>query len=325
MQTAKHQRNERVPFSARDSLYVVLTAAFNEEEFIEETIKSVLAQVVPPSFWVIVSDGSTDRTDEIVQRYAMRYPFILFVRRNRDHNRGFASKVVALRTGLQCLELKRTRFIAHLDADVSLSPCYFRDLLRKFEEDPTLGIAGGWYAEKVGSEFRPALGSSLASVPGCTQMFRRECYEDIGGLLPIEYGGEDWYAELMARKCGWRVRSFSELRVHHLRRIGTASNALRYCYHQGLADFSLGSHPLFEVAKVARRITWQPYVLGALARLLGFLIGHIGGKRMVPPDFVSFLRREQVSRLWPDPFLMTRDQKDCPKSPAPRWTKARTL
>jgi glycosyltransferase involved in cell wall biosynthesis len=306
MPRIRHGKNEIVSQKAGHGSYVLLTAAFNEEAYIEETIKSVLAQVILPSIWVIVSDGSTDRTDEIVQRYEMKHSFIRLLRRNKDPNRSFASKVFALRTGLQSLTLEANQFIGHLDADISLDPSYFRDLLKKFDEDPTLGIGGGWYVEKMSGEFRLSPGSSPSSVPGAIAMFRRECYEDIGGLLPIEYGGEDWYAEIMARKCGWRVRSFSELTVRHLRETGTAGGALRYCYHQGFTDFSLGSHPMFELAKVARRIAWRPYVLGALARLLGFVMAHICGKRMVPPDFVAFLRKEQMARLWSDPSAPSR-------------------
>ena len=283
-----------------DCSYVLLTAAFNEEAHIEETIKSVLAQASLPKIWVIVSDGSTDRTDEIVRRYAENHSFIRFVRRNKDHNRGFASKVFALRAGLQSLSLETVPFIGHLDADISLEPSYFTALLAKFEKEPTLGLAGGWFSEKIGGEFRLSRGSNPASVPGALQMFRRECYEDIGGLLPIEYGGEDWYAEVMARKCGWQVRSFPELTVRHLRESGTADSSMRYCYRQGIADYSLGSHPLFEFAKLARRVTWRPYVIGALARLLGFVVAHFSRERMVPADFVAFLRKEQLARLWSD-------------------------
>jgi hypothetical protein len=129
------------------------------------------------------------------------------------------------------------------------------------------------------------------------QVFRRRCYEEIGGLLPIEHGGEDWYAEVMARKAGWRVESFPELVVHHLRETGTATNKLRYCFHQGITDFCLGSHPAFEVVKLAKRIFWAPWVLGAAARFAGFVIAHLSRRRMVGEEFVRFLQQEQLRRL----------------------------
>jgi glycosyltransferase involved in cell wall biosynthesis len=249
--------------------------------------------------WVIVSDGSTDRTDEIVRQYAMRHPFIRFIRREKDGSREFASKVFALRAGFQMLTTDSIEFIGHLDADLWLDPRYFRNLLTKFEEDPELGVAGGWCFEKTSNEsWQPRPGNCTWSVPGAIQLFRGECYKDIGELLPIEYGGEDWYAEIRARMCGWRVRSFPELEARHLRASGTRASLLRYCYRAGFMDFALGSHPLFEVAKVAKMSATPPYLLSALLRMLGFLVAHVSGKRMVSPACVEFLQQEQLGRLW---------------------------
>jgi poly-beta-1,6-N-acetyl-D-glucosamine synthase len=278
--------------------YALLTAAYNEEHYIEKTINSVVAQLLRPKIWVIVSDGSTDRTDEIVRQYAMKYPFIRLIRREKDHSREFASKVFALRAGFQTLTLEPIQFIGHLDADLWLDPCYFRELLAKFGADPQLGIAGGWCFEKASNgSWQPRQGNCPWSVPGAIQMFRLECYKDIGDLLPVEYGGEDWYTEIRARMQGWRVRSFPELEVHHLRASGTRGSLLRYCYRAGFMDFALGSHPLFEVAKAARNIAIRPYLLNATVRMLGFLVAHISGKRMVSSECVAFLQKEQIGRL----------------------------
>ncbi len=293
--------------------YVLVTAAYNEERYIEQTITSVVTQLLLPTMWVIVSDGSTDQTDEIVQNCTTRHSFIRFIRRERDHNRDFASKVFALNTGVHSLPHGKIGFLGHLDADVSFDPRYFCDLLRRFEEDPGLGLAGGWYYETVSGEYRPCWGSSSRSIPGGIQMFRSDCYRDIGGLLPIEYGGEDWYAEIMARKCGWRVRSFPDLHVRHLRVTGTRGSRLRYCYREGITDFALGSHPVFELAKVSKRILSRPYLLGALARLLGFVVAHACVDRMVPPDVVSFLRKEELARLWSVATLLLRGKRPMPE------------
>lgn len=279
--------------------YALLTAAYNEEHYIEETIKSVVAQVLRPTIWVIVSDGSTDRTDEIVRQYTMDHPFIRFVRREKDDSREFASKVFALRAGFQMLTRDSFQFIGHLDADLWLDPCYFCNLLAKFGEDPELGVAGGWCFEKASNEsWQPRPGNCIWSVPGAMQMFRSECYKDIGELLPIEYGGEDWYAEIRARMCGWRVRSFHELEARHLRASGARASLLRYCYRAGFMDFALGSHPLFEVAKLAKMSTTPPYLLHTLLRMLGFLMALCSRKRMVSPACVEFLQQEQLGRLW---------------------------
>ncbi|MBV8205938.1 MAG: glycosyltransferase family 2 protein [Acidobacteria bacterium] len=280
-----------------DFRYVLITAAFNEEQHLEETICSVVQQMVRPAVWVIVSDGSTDRTDEIAMQYAARHGFIRCVRRQRDGHRGFASKVFALRAGFDALTPPAAPFIGHVDADLVFPPSYFGDLLRKFHANARLGVAGGWYVENIGREYRPACGSSGNSVPGGLQMFRRECFNAIGPLLPIEFGGEDWYAEIRARQCGWQVESFPELRVRHLRARGKKDGRLRYCYREGLAEYAMGSHPLFGLAKVIRRIPSRPYVLCALARLAGFAAAPVLIKRMVPPELVTFLQAEQLARL----------------------------
>lgn len=287
-----------IPADKQDMSYALLTAAHNEERYIDKTIQSVVAQLLRPRIWVIVSDGSTDRTDEIVQQYAMRYSFIRLIRRDKDHSREFASKVFALRAGSQMLALSTIHFIGHLDADISLPPSYFRDLLAKFEEDPELGIAGGWCFEKTPrGVWQPRRGNCTWSVPGAIQMFRCKCYREIGELLPIEYGGEDWYAEIRARMYGWRAQSFPGLGAYHLRTSGTRASVLRYCYRAGFMDFALGSHPLFEVLKLARMSATHPYVLNALFRMLGFVAANVHGKRLVPPAFVAFLQREQLARL----------------------------
>jgi glycosyl transferase family 2 len=282
-----------------DSSYVLLTAAYNEERYIEQTIRSVVAQIARPIVWVIVSDGSTDRTDEIVRQHATRHPFIRFARREKNELRGFASKVLALQAGLKLLPLESVSFIGHLDADLLLDPYYFRGVLAKFQEDPELGIAGGWYYEKTrAGDWEPRRGNSTRSLPDGIQMFRRDCYKEIGALPPIECGGgEDWYAQVKARMCGWRVQSFPELKAHHLRPTGTRGSLLRRCYTDGFMDFALGTHPLFEAAKLAKMSAIPPYVVQALARMLGFLMAHIHGQRMVPPELVDFLQREQLGRL----------------------------
>lgn len=282
--------------------YALLTAAYNEEHYIESTIRSVVAQLLSPRIWVLVSDGSTDWTDEIIRHYARKHSFIQLLRREKDGSREFASKVLALRAGFQTLKLTQIGFIGHLDADVRLPRSYFRDLLNNFRGDPDLGIAGGWYVEKRrDGAWHARSGNSTRSIPGGIQMFRRECYEDIGEILPIEWGGEDWYAEIKARMSGWRVRSFPELKVQHLRATGTRGRVLRYSYRKGFMDFALGSHPLFELVKIAKMSASPPNSLNAVARMLGFVVAQFSGERMVPPGFIDFLQREQLGRL--SPFL----------------------
>jgi glycosyltransferase involved in cell wall biosynthesis len=279
--------------------YVLVTAAYNEEAYIEKVLQSVVSQSLLPKKWIVVSDGSTDRTDKIVRSYADRYEFIQLHRVTEEHDRNFAAQVNAINLGFAQLRILDYDYVGNLDADISLEPTYFSRLITKFERDPELGLGGGFIHEEYHGQFKCRKTNRNNSVPHALQLFRRECFQSLGGYVPLPYGGPDWHAEVTARMNGWRVEAFAELPAFHHRPTGTAAGLLRYWYRQGLMDFSLGSYPLFEVVKLVRRLPSKPYVLGALARLMGFVSAYWRGDwRPVSAEFVEFLRNEQRKRLW---------------------------
>ncbi|MGA8237999.1 MAG: glycosyltransferase [Candidatus Sulfotelmatobacter sp.] len=285
--------------------YVLITAAHNEEAYIEATIRSVLCQSVRPLRWVIVSDASTDRTDEVVRKYASENVFIKLVRLDGSHHSNFAAKVHAIKAGYDSLKDLQYGFVGILDADISLESLYYSELLNKFREDPKLGLTGGFIYEARGGMFTGRRSNRTRSVAGALQLFRRECYEAIGGILPLRYGGEDWCAEVSARMKGWTVRASRELKALHHRATGTTDSLLRYWFQQGRMDFSLGCLPMFELVKCAIRLREKPVVLGGLARLGGFAWSYcVKTERPVSEEFVRFLRREQKQRLIP---ILSRD------------------
>jgi len=278
--------------------YVLVTAAYNEEKYLPATIASIVAQELQPRKWIIVSDGSTDRTDEIVLEQAARFPFIQLWRITEEHARDFTAQVNAINTGFDQLKEIDYEFIGNVDADVSFEPDYFRRLLGEFEQDSTLGLAGGFIHEAQNGVFSPRTANRERSVPHAVQTFRRECFEEVGRYLPLKYGGPDWHAEVMARMRGWRVQSIRELKVLHHRPTGTAGNVVRYKYRQGKLDYSFGSHPLFEVIKCLRRFPERPFAVGGAARLIGFVGSYLSNDpRLVSEEFVAFLRNEQKQRL----------------------------
>jgi glycosyltransferase involved in cell wall biosynthesis len=281
------------------SRYVIVTAAHNEEAFMELTIQSVLAQKIRPVRWVIVSDRSTDRTDSIATSFAAQHDFIRFVRRDHSLSRGSASKISALREGIGQLADCEYDFIANLDADVSFDPDYFTFLLSQFQKDPSLGIAGGVVCDPHKGGFRPRVSNTLRSVAHAGQMVRRTCYDQIGGWMPLQFGGEDWYTEIRARKLGWRVAAFADQQLLHYRPTGGASPLIRHRFSEGQMDHSVGSHPLFEIAKCARRLREKPFLLGSLVRMAGFLWSYVTRRpRAIDAELVRFLRQEQLGRLF---------------------------
>ncbi len=280
--------------------YVLVTAAYNEGKLIEQTVRSMVAQTVRPARWIIVSDGSTDQTDEIVQRYAANNDFIQLYRITEEHPRNFAAQVYAINRGLKQLKDVPYGLVGNLDADITLEPEYFARLLEKFRQDPQLGLGGGTICERCSDgEFRPRPVRTVTAVAHACQLFRRECFEAIGGCyVPLRYGGPDHHAEIQARMKHWRVVSFPELKVFHHRPTNSAEGVLHGWFRQGKMDYSLGALPLFEMFKLLRRVWVKPYVFGAMARCAGFLDSYRRReKRAVPPDFVAYLRQEQKQRV----------------------------
>lgn len=277
--------------------YVLITPARNEERFIESTIESVISQTVLPRRWVIVSDGSTDRTDEIVRDYAGRHAWIEFTRRPEHPERHFAAKVRCFNSGLERLRELDYDIIGNLDADITMEKDHFELLLGKFAEDARLGVAGTPFVEgEVVYDYRY---TNVEHVSGACQLFRRECFEEIGGYVPVAGGGIDWIAVTTARMKGWRTRTFLERVCHHHRPMGTATaGRLAAWYRLGRQDYSLGGHPLWQVCRASFQMTRKPYVLGGLLLLAGYVGGAVRGvARPVSPELVRFHRSEQAERL----------------------------
>jgi poly-beta-1,6-N-acetyl-D-glucosamine synthase len=199
--------------------YVLITPARNEAAFIGLTIASVVAQTIRPARWVIVSDGSTDGTDEIVSGQAARHPWIELVRTPERAARHFAGKVRAFNAGLAAMRGVDYDVVASLDADISLDPDHFAFLLDKLAGDSRLGLVGTPFQDTSTYDYRFV---SIEHVSGACQVFRRACFEDIGGYVPIESGGVDHVAVITARMKGWKTRTFTGKVCRHHRDIGSA-------------------------------------------------------------------------------------------------------
>ena len=283
--------------SANDLTYALITPARNEERFIEGTIESVVGQTVLPRKWVIVSDGSTDRTDEIVRTHAARHAWIDFIRRPEHADRQFAAKVRCFNAGYEMLRGDDADIVGNLDADITFEKDYFEFLLDKFAEDSKLGVVGTPFVEgEVSYDYRFA---NVEHVSGACQLFRRECFEEIGGYVPVAGGGIDWIAVTTARMKGWKTRTFLDKVCHHHRPMGTAgAGTLTALYRRGRQDYFLGGHPLWEVCRASFQMTRKPYAVGGLVLLAGYVGALMAGvERPVSPELARFHRAEQMDRL----------------------------
>src|SRR5437868_4655870 len=279
--------------------YVLITPARNEGPFIEKTLSSMVAQTVLPERWVIVDDGSTDNTAEIVAQFAARTSWIELLRREQRVDRSFAGKVYAFKAGLERVRSIDYEIIGNLDADLSFDADYLEFLIRKFVEDPRLGVAGTPFTENSGYDSTKDSFEGENHVPGGCQLFRRRCFEEIGGYVPNRIGGIDWIAVTTARMKGWKTRSFSEKRFHHYRSLGTAGRSgLAAKFSYGEKDYYLGGSPLWQLFRVAYRMTKRPILIDGLALLSGYCWAAIRRvERSVTPELMRFHRREQMKKL----------------------------
>ncbi|HNY26377.1 MAG TPA: glycosyltransferase family A protein [Candidatus Sumerlaeota bacterium] len=278
--------------------YVLITSAWNEERFIGNLIESVEAQTIKPARWVIVSDGSTDRTDEIVQSYRERCPYLYFLRTDSDEKPSFSRKVAALNRAIQYATEVDYDFIGNFDADVTFPPDYIESVLGEFARNEKLGVAGGLILELRDGQYL-AQSTSDHSVGGAVQMFRKACFAQIGHYLPLERGGEDSAAEITARSKGWRVQTLRDHPVHHHREVLSGSRSpLRAWFNRGIVNYTLGYHPLFHLVVCCKLGTARPLVLSGLAALAGYLYS-CGARfeRPLSPEAIRFLRKEQLLRL----------------------------
>jgi poly-beta-1,6-N-acetyl-D-glucosamine synthase len=278
--------------------YVVVTPVRDEEKTIGLTIASVVAQTQRPREWIIVSDGSTDQTNEIVANASREHPWIRLLALPLRTGRDFAAVVKNTEHGVRSLDCQDYAFLGLLDADVSFQADYFEQLLKRVATDPKLGLVGGAVID-VGTP-RDRLPRNLLDVPGAVQFFRRECFESLGGLIAIPEGGWDAITCAVARLRGYGTRLLTDLIVdHHKPRNIAHGGYLRRRWQLGIRDYGLGYHGLFEFVKCCGKVHHHPFFFGAAAWWLGYCSATLQRReRVIPVDLVAFVRREQVSRLW---------------------------
>jgi glycosyltransferase involved in cell wall biosynthesis len=278
--------------------YVIITPAHNEATFIAKTINSMVLQTRQPKRWVVVNDASTDGTGKIVDQHEKLHGFIKLVNVERPPGRHFGNKVTAFNKGLEMVQGLRYEYVGNLDADISLEPSYFEKLLYEFERDPELGIAGGMVHTNEGGRY-VSQEVALDSVAGAVQLFRRECFEQIGGYIALPCGGIDAAAEIMARQAGWKTRTFPEYRVLEHRMTGSATaRPMGSRVKEGRRLHSLGYAPEFFVARCVNRLKSKPRIVGSFGALFGYFSNVLRGEPIaLPPEVVRQLRLEQREKL----------------------------
>jgi biofilm PGA synthesis N-glycosyltransferase PgaC len=281
----------------RQGAYVIVSPVRNEERNLEATIGSVAQQTMLPVRWVIVDDGSTDRTSKILEQAARAHPWVSTVHRpDRGYREPGGGVVAAFYDGYDQLQSADWQFLVKLDGDLLLPADYFEKCLEEFRQYPKLGIGGGaLYHIENGA--RVIESNPRFHVRGATKIYRRECWEAIGGLHKAP--GWDTLDEAKAQMLGWSTWTFSEPRGLHLRPTGAADGPWRDAVKNGRANYVSGYHPAFMVLKCIKRLADKPYGVIAAGLLYGFVTSYL--KRLPQVNdaaLIRYIRLQQIRRLF---------------------------
>jgi len=280
--------------------YVLLTAAKDEEAYIGEVIERVVVQTVRPLAWFIVDDGSLDKTAAIIAKYAAAHPFIHLQSASARAGRSFGSQYKAINAAYDLARSLKFEFVGVVDADQAPdSPRYYETLFEDFDRNPKLGMTSGYIYERNGATGAWKVRASNApDSTAASALFRRTCYDAIGGYVPLAIGGSDALAQIDARRKGWEVKPRPDLPILHYRPTSSAGGIWRGRWREGMMDGAFGTLPVFEILKCARRLKTKPLVLGSAVRFGGYLWWALTERKpLLSPDQVAFLRQYQRAKM----------------------------
>ncbi len=282
--------------SQEQTRYIVITPVRDEAQYLENTIRSMVAQIIRPVHWIIVNDGSTDSTGEIIDRWSADQRWIVAVHlKNRGCREPGTGVIDAFYAGYDLVAELDWDYLVKLDGDLTFDPDYFEQCFGKFAADPTLGIGGGtiYHRVKGKTQVEP---NPRFHVRGATKIYRRACWTQIARL--VRAPGWDTLDEVKANMLGWTTRSFEDVGVIHHRFTGAAAGAWRNSIKNGLGSYISGYHPLFMVLKSIRRVAEAPCLVVSAGLLYGFLLGYLRRlPRIDDEQLIVYLRHQQIRRL----------------------------
>ncbi|WP_373500723.1 glycosyltransferase family 2 protein [Desulfococcus sp.] len=250
--------------------YVIVSPVKDEEKYISLTLQSVINQSIKPVLWIIVDDGSIDKTSEIINGFLAANTFIRYERNPKAGERKLAfAEIQAFNRGCRLIDSTDYDFIVKLDCDLSFDTNYFEQLLEKFRMDEKLGIASGVYLEPNRSGIWQEVIMPSYHAAGASKVVRKECFEQIGGFIPAP--GWDTVDEIRAMSRGWRTTHFSNLKMYHHKPEGSSIGVFKNSFMQGEAYYRSGGSLLFFVFKAIRRFLTFPFMAGGFGLIWGYL------------------------------------------------------
>jgi biofilm PGA synthesis N-glycosyltransferase PgaC len=280
-----------------NSKYIIISPVRNEGQHVEKTIISVLSQTLKPLKWIIVDDGSSDKTREIIQKYAQSNDLITLI---SLPDRGYydlmqGGEIKAFYKGYEVIQNGEYNFLVKLDGDISFNETYFEDLILEFEKNPKLGIASGDCYHYEGDRLVREKSYKL-HVRGAARAYRKRCWDDIGGV--IRELGWDAIDVYKARMMGWETYSFERIKMIHHVKTWAKGGLIHGKERSGRMYYLMGTHPMFFIARIFKEAAEKPYIIGACAILYGYLKSMLQREnRVVSAQLMNFIRDDQLSRL----------------------------
>ncbi|MDH5528870.1 MAG: glycosyltransferase family 2 protein [Paracoccaceae bacterium] len=279
--------------------FIIVSPCRNEARYMRRTLDSMVAQTRKPTLWVIVDDGSTDETPRILAEYAGMHDWIHVVPKpDRGHRAVGPGVIEAFYAGLETVRAEDYDYLGKLDLDLDLPPRYFEILIQRMEDDPRIGTCSGKPYVKRGAELVSEKKSDDMSV-GMTKLWRRTCFEAIGGLVrEVMWDAIDCHK---ARQLGWRAISWDEpeLRFEHLRPMGSSQTSIYTGKRRhGFGQYFMGTDPLYFAATAIYRSMEPPVILGGVSMLQGYFGAMLKGERRFDdPELRTFIRAYQRRTL----------------------------
>lgn len=278
--------------------YVIITPAYNEENYISKTIQSVINQTIKPAEWIIIDDGSSDKTAEVVEKYLNNCPWIKFYKKGKSNSEFGANVVQNFYYGYERLQTNDWDFIAKLDADLDLlRDDYFEYQMNAMLQNSKLGLTSGitFYTAENGE--KKEVWHPEWRTTGAMKFYRRACWEDIGGIIPIF--GWDGIDEYKAMYNGWITKTFYELKVHHLaKHVSFARYSFNYFHNKGISLYRRGFSFTFVLLKSLQWIKRRNKI-AFYGLLKGFTYAYKQNMtKIVSKDEIKFIRKFQVKRFF---------------------------
>ena len=278
--------------------FIIISPVKDEARYIETTIRAVVRQTVRPEKWIIVDDGSSDGTPEILEKYTAEYEWIQVLRLESSRARRPGAAVIrAFAAGLKLATIESVEFVVKLDCDVDLPPSYFEHLISKFAADPALGISSGIYLEENQGEWQP-VDMPYYHAAGACKVIRSECFRQIRGF--VESRGWDTVDEIRAQVLGWQTKHFPDLQFHHLKREGSGIGSIATSVMHGEVYYLTGGGIVFFLFKALHRmISDEPFLISGLALLWGYIKALFSGEaKLVSPEEARLYTRLLNRRIW---------------------------